>query len=1677
MHDDDDYVETSDVDELELIWNPQKRVSEEEDTASSKRVKLTHDSWFLPATPVREYVASSQEDVDLMNSPDSQPPDFMESQLVIPEELDGDDSDLTASFEPNELGGAPLSPSPKTSQGPSSPIPKLEYDDTLGFPSTPSTPASIGRLSVFPAPPPTSSSPRLSTQDGAGSSQRLHSHSPAPLPSNPPIPRSTTPSSPLTPASPSILPAQHPPPAPQPVHEQVVDVEIPPDIEPTSRYSLRTRQAKQIRPYAYDKTLYKHQMHGNPEAIVKFVSPSRRRSKSRTDGMSDEELAEGEWQPDEDSQERQESPRPLATDILSDLPESDSDPETRALAREGKRLARQRRALEKEKRKREREEEGNHRHRLKRFPVRDAEKLLSSPPIQTLAHRRSRSAPSPSASPERADSASLAADEYPPHANSSAPQVFPDYNAPIIQDLDTVGHTRDSPIDLSDLDEHLASDSDSAVQTSKGRYVEVPSWKLNHVMPFVLADKYARDGQQRNPTGLTHRPRAVGASDQPVQPGQSRVHIAAQPKDADFKGDSESSDEDNSDHMIDSDHDISDSGSDDVVEVDPVEWLNDGFDRSGEAEEADLIDHMITRPRRVARRTESRPRRKRRPRYDIVTAGATPMDLMRQTTLAEASSSTPRRSNTPGSGYRPSRGTKTLDKHFRKPASKHSASDVDHRENREPRKRSYSSKKQQRRKAERDQQGQSFKTQSNGARITSGRANQMVTIDLEEPGFHEAMVTPTWISRKPSERLPLQPLHPPFRDIKLPLPGHQPVEKSDALPVPNKSRKLSFPVDPEFTRPQCLPIGKTFGRHSYIGRGWLHELIHLCPNGGEPSTPQRYSLGQLTIDIHLPLEDFTRNLSLFCEKLVEATVGIPDGDSTSFVDLTTGMRAAGLATSWHFNQLDTRAALCQAINNCCSMVISRLVGSSLKRESLEPITFEVSWFVIELLARAGFKPSSDMFDSSVNLLIFYLLSFGLQDTMKIVLDADHELGGVVELPDCTAELWIRLIHVTDAYNQDEQIKTDHGHLFWKYVSLAIHDLQETAQPVEFSETIWRTVISLCTLSRFSVHGMASSNCQLPSNWKIIHLAIISVNLLEDAVVDKGLPQSILQKRDDYVGVVISRLPVLVRDNKWSFTGASLVMNHLAKVFTSRKCANLRHESGGFPSFIVSNDWSVLQQYDKHDTSFVIFLKLLVQMNDSPAGRLSPPVKKLLSLAIPVSALPADLQDASVLYNRYTAAAIGLFLEPTNMKYRLSLATKFLDIHGANPKIRLICIRALMYFGILLITLKLSLNEWYKWLHDILIILVTDHDRLSSTHQPENAALGEVVRCLILLLFAIQEVMAHYHRQSIYPDPAIFETLVTVAKGSLLSERDKVSNQFLLALSAFLKARANVMPPPQRPPYVQWESQEDSQEEFGMPAFDFTDPMVLAALDFESEESDRVRVHQVQDKMASEVFHAHVINHLYRHMCRAFLKYDGAATSIIVKERTRLWIHCWIGCADVIIRHRQDSVTNWPNYLKRRDDSWGRIRSLTLRRWADMQVMYELLRVDPMEYPALRERYMDILFESFSRPIANEDAAFLSLVFSIDGLRHELLRNIATIDAFAGIEGYKFPVETIIEARLSIFNSIIDCLDQIITRGPSDGVDDNVQRYIGSLITMYKIMVAELEVSNFPSHCIVALNLA
>ncbi|THH01826.1 hypothetical protein EW026_g939 [Hermanssonia centrifuga] len=108
------------------------------------------------------------------------------------------------------------------------------------------------------------------------------------------------------------------------------------------------------------------------------------------------------------------------------------------------------------------------------------------------------------------------------------------------------------------------------------------------------------------------------------------------------------------------------------------------------------------------------------------------------------------------------------------------------------------------------------------------------------------------------------------------------------------------------------------------------------------------------------------------------------------------------------------------------------------------------------------------------------------------------------------------------------------------------------------------------------------------------------------------------------------------------------------------------EAADFPKFMRDNDLQKLSE--QKGTAFTLFLKLVVlaakesssEGEDGVVRALPASVRKILSLAVPVGSIPfkkaveATPQEFSMLYNRFSAIAVAIYLEPTvsNLNNRL-----------------------------------------------------------------------------------------------------------------------------------------------------------------------------------------------------------------------------------------------------------------------------------------------------------------------------------------------------------------------------------------------------------------------------------------
>jgi hypothetical protein len=389
----------------------------------------------------------------------------------------------------------------------------------------------------------------------------------------------------------------------------------------------------------------------------------------------------------------------------------------------------------------------------------------------------------------------------------------------------------------------------------------------------------------------------------------------------------------------------------------------------------------------------------------------------------------------------------------------------------------------------------------------------------------------------------------------------------------------------------------------------------------------------------------------------------------------------------------------------------------------------------------------------------------------------------------TAELWVCLFHLLDHFQgrNNEKLR---GHLFWTVITDSPQFRELSNPSLERNEVIWRTIFSLCALAQFSIHGMTTATSRLPACWELVVLALRMIRLSPDPAIDRELSALSLDKRDAYLHLITLRCFHLWHRWRWSLDGASTLFNHLVDIFRSRKFAKLRHETADYPAFMLTGDWGLLSSHRCDDTAFLLFLKLMYHATNNDktnADRsISPKGKKLLSLAIPVGALPfsksshTQVQDLSMLFNRLTAVAIGIYLDPGNHISRIAHARTYVNFSDADETTRLAVMRGMMYLGILLKNCNVPLDGIADWTKEMADALADEFKAIPKTTTPaENHLHDQKCRVMVLvtvLLRAVRRIVEAYKDTAQYPEPCLLGKLAFQLVLDMISHQNSKLSQ-------------------------------------------------------------------------------------------------------------------------------------------------------------------------------------------------------------------------------------------------------------------------------------------------------------
>ncbi|KAI0088182.1 Mus7/MMS22 family-domain-containing protein [Irpex rosettiformis] len=1571
-----------------------------------------------------------------------------------------------------------------------------------------------------------------------------------------------------------------------PDRELNVSTEYLQDME-TRRYSLRTRNQRQLMPYKYDETMYTRQLRNMPEAIVKMPNIQHRHHREGSHSRNNAPSSDGEVNPDtleagssdgegrargrstsgpqtgpHSSPERrsfhvhgQQSntwlPAALRVDFSSD---SDHELESLIPSRKGTSPSR---PLSKTKR----------RKHIKRFPMSvkkygkqsaaqnhtdddDVPVKKSRPMLLTGGPAESSEDETRETSETNRRTVSLCTDIWPvddpgglldsserhtsvPPTSSSIGRLsdVDDYHreaslSPIpLQpgELDGLESRRPSPVEVThehfplyDVQDNNGQSSNDDPQYSSDemdararRY-----WKAGkHMMPKVMLMKAFADSNKHMQRRKSKQPEQI-----PVAGLVRRKARGSHGAPIEIKGDSESSESEqgagknyeqrtldlyvgriratsllSSSNSSESEASIHEEVEDDEVSrwnQHPEEWRRSTKDR---LKEGSLVDYMLggTRIRgHPSKRHTGSGQPKRSSRGPRLAQGAISVTI-----------SGPRRHSSFHQSH--------ISDHLPPPKSQHNSRN---QHNGAPKERSKSFRAgasatehhteqheipdaatiQRHKERKRKKANPGLYTFDGGGRLTSGRRQtNAVSIDAED----ELCATPSrnfipHFTRKSSFRkrtvsssvmgvIENTTLDSYFADHSPP--PEDPIQPLDPPPVPHRPIRHRLHVDAGI-RP--LPLGITFSRDTYLGKGRLRELLDtrsgVCPD----HPPPPFYIDGFTMSHTISVFDFANKVSENVENII-SQLSEPGLEITEeyYKSRSRFLYSICVHATWitsHASE-EERSLLVESAGRVLTEAAKLDLSSTTARHdgSLHHrLALEIGWTVIELALRirvdSASKDDATRLVDHILTLMEHLWLCGLASTFDSVAQAPSVLD-YTHIDVRLAELWVCLIHVCGTWSVTNTVLS-----FWECLERIMRrcvNFDSQDDNFSVSELVWQTIYIVAALSQFSTFGNTSTPSPSATSWACVMSAL---NLVPYA----AHPPS--QRRDRYISLLVNRCVHLHTNWRWNLEDAPHIFQYLCRAFQARRYQNLLHEKHcEFPDFLLHLDLHLLYTPDPGDTTFVTFLKLIMQSADPASRRVealtdpppSPSIRKLLAMLVPVSSVkfdkgtPATDKESSMLINRFSAVAVGLVLVPTSFKNYLSQARRYVDFKQMDLKTRRVCIRGLMYLTCILRHLDLPLDEALDWLTDMTDVLVDEFCQPNPEASTERRAPGlkdRIAVCIQMLLGTIRCIVDNpsmNKKQPLpkYPDPSLLGGAWVVkvfASSTKLLALPATRRELVLLTLAFLDARSAIIPNPPRPRVIQQSTEEESQELYAeMDSFNYDDPELTAALgEHERESTDTTRLEADTCTVLKRDVWPAVNSCVYADIKR--LRDPSKDLFDTYWEQATTSINCWVRCASIIVK----------NDSKERPWSWflsigipSQDLKQPVRSKIELSYKLAILRCDPSSFNDYADNFIEHFLQALSTYQITLEHEYASLVIILGSSKHPLLAGLlqqCTVDD----GNIRLTKTDLLNTREDMINRILSNLDESFRKesGTDYGLQDQNQVHLHFVAIMFTVMKETLD---------------
>lgn len=574
---------------------------------------------------------------------------------------------------------------------------------------------------------------------------------------------------------------------------------------------------------------------------------------------------------------------------------------------------------------------------------------------------------------------------------------------------------------------------------------------------------------------------------------------------------------------------------------------------------------------------------------------------------------------------------------------------------------------------------------------------------------------------------------------------------------------------------RVLPPGISFGPNTYLGRGWLRDLLTELSGQGAIAPPP-FLVQEVELNSTMDIEDFAKVFMLTIDRLLAT---LQTGVTKLMVDWNEWQNTLHPLFRLFTWMVSGGYSITESLRNDALERASRLANhldAEMERTStMETKAFLLTarWVSFELLLRAhGASGSIPLRPLSAALVKHLFQPAFLKPAVLAFPDPT-----VVEKPDPSHQLfqvWICLFHTLEHLAKwlDEPtggatVSPD-THPIWQLVRSVLES--EKLSDLDASEKLWSSTFNLCAISQFSHLGTSSETPHLAACWDMVLFALRRIRLITGQADDIQIRRRRVIKRDQYIRLLFSRCFFLRKPWLWNLKEASALFGLLSDVFKSRKFSNLNGEASDFPSFVRHDDMSLLSEYRSSDTAFGVFLKLAVlavkdmkEVADDPGLPLK--LRKLMSVLIPVGSVPftkdtpPTSQELSMLYNRLSSIAIAIYLDPnaTNATSRIAQARHYVSFKDADLSTRRACIRGMMHFTMITCRLQLPLSLTLEWVTEASNVLLDEY-RAFLPNDTRLELKNRIILTLQLLVGSLRRILECIGRKDpkVYPDPVFME---------------------------------------------------------------------------------------------------------------------------------------------------------------------------------------------------------------------------------------------------------------------------------------------------------------------------------